>query len=65
MQTAEGTAPKGSESTDTAKSEEVKEKPSATSADTTPKTPESKDTDKIEHHSQVITFMIMMFNYNS
>jgi len=48
MQSAEGTAPKGSESKDTAKSEEVKEKPSATSADTTPKAPESKNTDIIE-----------------
>jgi len=48
MQSAEGTAPKGSESKDTAKSEEVNEKPSATSADTTPNAPESKNTDKIE-----------------
>jgi len=48
MQSAEDTAPKGSESKDTAKSEEVKEKPSATSADTTPNAPESKNTDKIE-----------------
>jgi len=48
MQTAEGTAPKGSESKDTAKSEEVKEIPSVTPADATPKAPESKDTAKSE-----------------
>ncbi len=48
MQTAEGTAPKGSESKDTAKSEEVKEIPSVTPSDTTPKGSESKDTAKSE-----------------
>ncbi len=46
MQTAEGTAPKGSESKDTAKSEEVKEIPSVTPADATPEGPEVKDTAK-------------------
>jgi len=48
MQSAEGTAPKGSESKDTAKSEEVKEIPSVTPADTAPKGSESKDTAKSE-----------------
>ena len=48
MQTAEGTAPKGSESKDTAKSEEVKVKPSVTPADATPESPESNDTAKSE-----------------
>ena len=48
MQTADGTAPKGSESKDTAKSEEVKEIPSVTPADTAPKGSESEVTAKSE-----------------
>ena len=52
MQTAEGTAPKGSESKDTAKSEEVKEKPSVTPADATPEGPEVKDTAKSEEANE-------------